>query len=505
MHHMRQPNVLVLFSDQHKANVLSCENHPDVATPNLDRLAAQGVRFTRAYCQDAICVPSRCSMFSGLYPRTLGSLDNSGGSRVIQQVVSMQKAFQQAGYRTGAFGKRHLRGACDEGWDVTASHMYRESPHGNYVTWVQEQGYGPEFAHDWAAEFGRGPHGSSEEDADIPFAILGTRASRLPKGMTMEAYTAQKTRAFLAQCAQENVPFFCFSSYYRPHQPYTPLPSYWQRHDRTRWGEGTNRGDAIAKPQTLEDAPESLPPMLQGQFQGENRVWRLDLAREDEQYYRDYISAYYALVEEIDDHIGGVLAALEELGLLDHTIVIYTSDHGDFCGAHGMIEKCAAGHNVYEDTLRVPLIVRYPEGIAPHLCNDLVELVDLYPTLLELCHIPAPESVWPLQGRSLAAELPDPAIPGARPYIVSENWTQATVVTQTHKLGVWIDPGPRYARDFRNQFPDMLFDLVNDPQETRNLIGQPQVADIERTLRSYLNQWIDTMPDDGRRQAIDNR
>ena len=152
----QRPNVLVLFSDQHKADVLSCANHPDVATPNLDRLATGGIRFTRAYCQDAICAPSRCSMFSGLYPRTLGSLDNRDDTLVMQQVVSMQKTFQQAGYRTGAFGKRHLKHACDEGWDVAASHLYGESPRRNYVTWIQEQGYGQEFAHEWAAEFGKG-------------------------------------------------------------------------------------------------------------------------------------------------------------------------------------------------------------------------------------------------------------------------------------------------------------------------------------------------------------
>jgi arylsulfatase A-like enzyme len=505
MKELQRPNVLVLFSDQHKANVLSCESHPDVATPNLDRLAAEGARFARAYCQDAICVPSRCSIFTGLYPRTLGVLDNSGGSEVIQQVVSMQSAFQQAGYRTGAFGKRHLRGACDGGWALAASHMYGESPDSNYVTWIQEQGFGQEFAHDWAAEFGRGPKGSPQEDIEIPFAILGTRASRLPDGKTMEAYTAQKTRAFLAQCAQENVPFFCFSSYYRPHQPYTPLPKYWERHDRSRWGEGTNRGDALSKPPTLHERPENLPPMLEGQFHGKNRVWRLDLARADEQYYRDYVSAYYALVQEIDDHIGDVLASLEEWGLAENTIVVYTSDHGDFCGAHGMIEKCAAGHNVYEDTLRVPLIVHWPGRIAPQLCEDLVELVDLYPTLLDLCGLPEPASAWPVQGRSLAAALYDSSAAIERPYIVTENWTQATVVTPRYKLGVWIDPGPGYARDFRGQFPDLLFDRINDPLETRNLIGQPQVAEIERTLRGYLRDWFEATPDDGRRQAIQNR
>jgi arylsulfatase A-like enzyme len=210
-------------------------------------------------------------------------------------------------------------------------------------------------------------------------------------------------------------------------------------------------------------------------------------------------------VEEIDDHIGDVLASLEALGLSENTIVIYTSDHGDFCGAHGMIEKCAPGHNVYEDTLRVPLIVRWPAGAIPHRCDDLVELVDLYPTLLDLCGVPAPASAWPLQGRSLAAELTGQAATPVRPYVVSENWTQATVITRTAKLGVWIDPGPGYARDFRGQFPDMLFDRTSDPYETHNLIGQPQAAGIEQTLRGYLREWFDATPDDGRRQAIESR
>jgi arylsulfatase A-like enzyme len=502
---MQKPNVLVLFTDQHKASVLSCEDHPDVATPHLDRLAAEGARFSRAYCQDAICVPSRCSLFSGLYPRTLGVLDNSGGSQVIDQVVPVQQAFRQAGYRTAAFGKRHLRGACDDGWDVAASHMFRESPDDNYVTWIQEQGLSQEFAHDWAAEFGRGPTGSPEQELEIPFAILGTRESRLPDGTTMEAYTAHRTRTFLAQCAHEKVPFFCFSSYYRPHQPYTPLAKYWRRHDRSRWGAGTNRGEALSRPATLGESPENLPPILQGQFQGENRVWRLDRAREDEQLYRDYISAYYALVEEIDDHVGGVLATLKELGLAQNTIVVYTADHGDFCGAHGMIEKCAAGHNVYEDTLRVPLIVHWPAEIAPRLYDGLVELVDLYPTLLNLCGLSAPECAWPLQGRSLAGVLAGGASAVERPYIVSENWTQATVLTPKYKLGAWIDPGPGYAVDFRGRFPDLLFDRQDDPLETQNLIGQPRVAGAERTLRGHLRHWLDTTPDDGRRQAIQGR
>ncbi len=507
-HSSKQPNVLIVFSDQHKADVLSCENHPDVATPNLDRLAAEGVRFTRAYCQDAICVPSRCSFFSGLYPRTLGCLDNSVDSQVMHEAVSLQSAFQQAGYRTGAFGKRHLFNACDDGWDVTAGHLYNENPDDNYVRWIQEQGYGDEFAVDWAAEFGHGPNGSPQQEQEIPFALLAAQSSRLPEHLTMEAYTRDKTIDFLRQSTSASAPFFCFSSYYRPHQPYTPLEKYWQRHDRSRWGQGTNQGDAISKPAGLDQDPAQLPPILQSQFQGKNRVWRQDLARQNEQLYRDYVSAYYALVEEIDACVGNVLRELEILGLADDTIVLYLCDHGDFVGAHGMVEKCAAGHNVYEDTLRVPLIMHWPKNIHAGVCGELTELVDVYPTLLDLCRIPQADTQWPLQGRSFAEGLLTGSFErqlADRAYIVSENWTQATVVTKDHKLGIWIDPGPGYQHDFREQFPDMLFDRSDDPLEMDNLIGQPEYAEKERTLRGYLQEWLAKTPDTGRRQAITNR
>jgi arylsulfatase A-like enzyme len=113
--------VLLLFADQHKASVLGSEGHPDAITPNLDRLASEGVRFSRAYCQDGISVPSRCSMMSGLYPRTLGCLTNGDRTIVMREVVPLQKSLQANGYLTAAFGKRHLVLACDDGWDVAAS------------------------------------------------------------------------------------------------------------------------------------------------------------------------------------------------------------------------------------------------------------------------------------------------------------------------------------------------------------------------------------------------
>ena len=431
---MNGPNILFLFSDQHKASVTGYENHPDVSTPHLDRLAREGTQFRRAYCQDAICAPSRCSLFSGLYPRTLQYFDNSDRSQAMQEVVPIQETFQRAGYITAAFGKRHLSEACDEGWSITASHAWGENPDDNYVKWINEKGYAKEFAEDWAAEFGKAPRGSALEQQEIPFALLATRQSALPDDMTMEAFTTQRTIAFLEDRAEDEQPFFCWASFYRPHQPYTPLKKYWDRHGRSRWGTGTNAGDAISMPNSLHQDISELPPMLQSQFAGKNRIWRLDREREDEQLYRDYVSAYYALVEEIDACIGEVLSQLEQLGLAENTIVIYSADHGDFVGAHGMVEKCAQGHNVFEDTLRVPLIFKWPGHIESDVVRqDLVELVDIYPTLLDFCDVTQPSSKHPLQGQSLVVALSGNE-PIERAFTVSENWSQSSIITDRYKL-----------------------------------------------------------------------
>lgn len=482
-----QPNILILFTDQHKASVLGYENHPDVRTPNLDKLAARGTHFSRAYSQDAICMPSRCSIFSGLYPRTSNIFNNESDTSALKNAVSMQSVFKNAGYVTAAFGKRHLHEGADKGWDIVASHHVKESPNDNYVHWIGKQGYAHEYNMDWAAEFGRGAEQTSFHNEELPFAFLSVRESYLPKGMTMEGWTKSRTVEFLKQQTASDRPFFCFSSYYRPHQPLTPLPEYYARFDRSHWGKGRNAGDGIAMPPSLRQPVNELPPLFQDQSSGTNRIWRFDLARKYEQLYRDCLAAYYALVEEIDDHIGEILKTLEETGQLENTIILYTSDHGDFVGAHGMAEKCAMGHNVYEDTLRVPLIVGGPKVIGKATHDGLVELIDIYPTLLELAGIEIPTLEQPLQGQSLAHLLQTGEGTGKK-YIVSENRSQATVITDRYKLGVWKKLPESDPFDYTS-FGDMLFDREEDPYEIHNRAGDPTLNDIERHLRGLLEAW----------------
>ncbi|HET8828811.1 MAG TPA: sulfatase-like hydrolase/transferase, partial [Pelobium sp.] len=247
----KKPNILIIYSDQHNAKTMGFMGHPDVRTPNFDKLAKSGVAFTRAYCPDAICAPSRNSFMSGLYPRTLGILNNGENTSVLNEVVSMATVFKMNGYKTYTFGKRHTVKNIDEGWDVKKSHLAFESPENNYVKWIAEQGYAKEFAQDWATEFGVGPQSGEYQKVKIPSAPMGTRVSALPDDKTMEAYTAQETIKMIEEQSKIDQPFFCWATFYRPHQPYNPQPRFMSMYDISSWGEGTKYGSSIKMPVSL--------------------------------------------------------------------------------------------------------------------------------------------------------------------------------------------------------------------------------------------------------------
>ncbi|MCL6102910.1 MAG: sulfatase-like hydrolase/transferase, partial [Bacteroidetes bacterium] len=436
----KKPNVLILFADQHNKNVMGFEGHPDVITPNLDKLAKESVVFERAYCTTGICAPSRSSLMTGLYPRTLGLLSNSEKTAVMDEVVSMATLFQKNNYKTYAFGKRHTSGAVDAGWDVQRSHLCNETPGNSYVEWVDKNGFAKEFAKDWSAEFGKGSPCSSQANVKYPTADLGTRISALPENRTMEAFTTKLTVQMIKEQSRSNKPFFCWATFYRPHQPYTPLKKYMDMYNVSEWGEGLRKNSSVRKPASLYEPKGNLPPMMQSIRDGVNKVWNVDKAYADEQLWRNYIGAYYALVTEIDHCVGQILKALKDAGLEDETIVIYTSDHGDFVGNHGMVEKAAHAQNIYEDILNIPLIIRYPGNKENgKRTAELVSLVDIYPTLVELLDLKMPKLKYPVQGQSFAGLLTK-GKPMNRAYFVSESWSQATVITKDYKLGIMLDP-----------------------------------------------------------------
>ncbi len=498
----KKPNVLILFSDQHNKDVMGFEGHPDVLTPNLDKLAKQSVVFDRAYCVTGICAPSRSSLMTGLYSRTMGLLSNGEKPSVINEVVSMATFFQQNNYKTFAYGKRQTTGAADAGWDVQRSHLCNETPGNSYTEWVEKNGYAREFATDWAAEFGKGSPCSTLSDEKIQIADLGTRISALPENMTMEAFTTQLTVQMIKYQAKSDRPFFCWATFYRPHQPYTPLKKYMDMYDVLAWGEGRKNGSSIRKPASLYEPKENIPPMMQSIRDGGNKVWNVDKAYQDEQLWRTHVGAYYALVTEVDHCVGEILKALDEAGIADETIVIYTSDHGDFVGNHGMVEKAAAGQNVYEDILNIPLIIRYPGNKQKDKrMAELVSLVDIYPTLVDLLGLKMPKLKYPLQGQSFAETLTK-GKPMKREYFVSESWSQATVITKDYKLGIMLDPTD-YQRKFDyRSFGDQFFIRKSDSLEIKNQIKDEQYKSEIEKLRGFYQDFTSKIPDIGKQEVI---
>ena len=495
-------NVLILFSDQHNKKVMGYENHPDVITPNLDKLASESLIFDRTYCAVGICVPSRSSLMTGIYPRTLGLLSNGGRTSVTDDAVSMAKIFKYNGYNTFSFGKRHLAGSIDDGWDRQKGHLCNETPGNSYTEWVEDLGYGKEFALDWSAEFGKGSRCSSFNNVEFPTADLGTRLSALPENMTMEAFTTLFTKEMIEEQAKSDNPFFCWATFYRPHQPYTPLKKYMDMYDVSKWGEGTLNGSSIKMPLSFYEPTKNLPPYLQDQRNGGNKVWNMDKAFKDEQLWRNFIGAYYALVTEIDFCVGEILNSLEETGIEDETIVIYTSDHGDFVGNHGMVEKAAAGQNVYEDILNIPFIIKIP-GKTPNgkRVAELVTLTDVLPTLIELLDLQVPKLKYPIQGESMA-ELILNNKSMDRNYIVSESWFQSTVITKDRKLGIMIDPTVVHEEmDYRN-YGDMFFDMKNDPLELDNKIKDKKYQNDISQLREYYDEFEKNIPSTGKDEKI---
>jgi len=481
-----RPNVLILFSDQHHAGMTGYAGHPNLHTPCLDRLAASGTRFDRAYCQDGVCCPSRTSMFTGQYPRTLGLYDNDLKSNsAFSKLTPMQRAFHQAGYYTFTTGKRHLVLPADSDWDYSAgtqnlpTEMNRDTLH--YWNWIKQKGLSDQLKKDWDAEFG-GPN-------EAP--MFTCRLSALPPEATAEAFAAWQTIEFLKSDKAKKKPFFAWSTFYRPHQPYTPQKSYADQIDFS----------ALKLPSTLWQNSSELPPGLRDfRNRKSGNPWNLGMANEED--YRRYIGYYIALVHEIDDHIHSILDVLEKEGLADNTIIVYTSDHGDFVGNHGLVEKGAPWHNFYEETLRVPFLIKWPGKIpSGTIRKDLVELVDIYPTLLGLCGIDPPKD-FPLAGRNLTETLLRQA-PVDRKYAVSENWSQASIITDNFKYGQWLTP-PDPKVDYRS-WGNMLVERSSDPNEINNLVKNPAHAEKLKEMEGYLAEWIDKTDDSGRREFFDKQ
>ncbi len=450
-----RPNILFLCSDQHQAAASGCYGHAEVQTPNIDRIAESGIRFTRAYCQSPVCVPARGSIITAQYPHT-------HGARLLHDALpadarTIAHHFAEHGYQTGAIGKMHF---VDETQKYGFDYRLEMADFRKTLTDA-----------DWRA---------LRRDQGDGGGMSG-RPSTLSARYFQDAYYADQTVRYLQKKRMPHKPFILWSSYFMPHTPLVPMQEYFDRY----------------KPETLT-LPKRSANALETGFEGhliraKQRGW---YAQSDEELGRA-LAGYYGNISQMDACIGTVLNALRDLGLDQNTIIVYTSDHGEMAGAHRMWTK----HNMYEQSVRVPLIVRLPENVAADTsracterseCNHLIEHVDIYPTLAELCNLPIPENI---HGRSFAPLLCNRAYQ-PRECVYAEYDFCRTVFTRDNryvgKPPILMVRTDRWKLNYLSWERSELFDLQNDPHEFRNVIDDPAHASIVRELTAIAKRVYET-------------
>ncbi len=459
-----RPNVLFLISDDLN-NSLGCYGDPLVKSPNIDRLAARGVRFDRAYCAFPLCGPSRNSLLTGLYPNSTGIQANA---QIFRQTIpnqrSLPQVFRNAGYFAGRIGKLYhynvpnsigTNGHDDPGsWELELNpagvDRLEEHPH---ITTLTPNQFGGTLS--WYA--------SPKSDEHHTDALMAADAEWV-----------------LERCAkQQQRPFFLAVGFFRPHTPYVaPKVPYFGFYPEDQMP---------VVPGWKEDQADIPPPGL-GSHKKEQEQLTDDLRRQARQ-------AYYASISFMDAQVGRVVDALDRLGLSDNTIIVFTSDHGYHLGEHGLWQKMS----LFEESSRVPLLMVAPGKIKGQAVATPVSHVDLFPTLTELCGITPPKNI---QGQSLVAMLKDPAEKGRGWALtqVSRGGGQARAAVTTNVgangnrfFGYSLrTPRWRYTEWDNGQKGRELYDHDADPRELTNLAGKPEHAATVAQLSEQMKAAVKT-------------
>jgi len=428
----KRPNVVFLIADDQRADMLSCMGNRYLKTPHCDRLASQGVRFTNAFVTSAVCSPSRGSFLTGKHVHQCGT----------QPIIHMNHTFHRnerpfparlhdVGYHTAHFGKWHL-GEGD-----------KKKP--GYDHWVGYYALIPFFD---------------------PLLTINGKQQRF-KGFA-DFVIADLAAEHIRKVAKQDQPFCVYVAFGAPHYDF----SFPQHLENVLDGVEIETPPSVdedvtksGKPKCIQNSPLRYDRLIQSHAHDGTTVGSLD--NMTRRYMRSSLS--------LDESVGKIMKALEDAGVVDDTIVVYTSDHGHMLGEHGL----AAKHLAYEESIRIPMIVRYPRMIKAGMVRDeLVANIDVAPTLLDLTRAPVPNDVAGHSMRPLFKAGPVPDWPDDFAFL---HETCVAVRTDKHKL-----------THYQNVDERELYDLVRDPYEITNLIDDPAYAstlkDMERRLERHLRE-----------------
>lgn len=495
-------NFLMIMTDQQRADYLGCYGHPLVKTPNIDSLAAKGRLFERFYVANPVCMPNRSAIFTGRYSSIAGIRHN--GISLPLENNTFVDLLHQAGYDTALIGKAHLQNTLDgdpelgpnprgEGPFANAKRV----PEGNYKQELGSQweqfgadamelpyygfshvdlvtGHGDEAgaAHLLAQhearpdiEALRGKENQLPHDYTCPQAIR----TQIPEALHSTGWIKDRTLDYLSNGRHKDKPFFACVSFPDPHHPFTPPGKYWDMY----------KPEDMVLPTSFYERANNPPPHLKWLYEhGEIGKAGYGAALVNEDQAKQAIALTCGMITMVDDAIGEILQELEAQGLAEDTVVIFTADHGDFLGDHGMILK---GPMHYQSTIRVPFIWSDPAVSGSSTTDELASSIDLSTSILARAGI---QPYWGIQGRDLMnSSAPHAVLIEDEGNRVSLGFDKAprlrTIVTQSHRMTMYL-----------NEAWGELYDLRSDPDEINNLWDDEASEGVKQALMTDMVQLL---------------
>jgi len=445
-----RPNILWICADQQRWDTIASLGNEKIRTPNIDRLAASGVAFERAFCQSPICTPSRSSFLTGRYASSVRGCSN-GNDRWAEAAPLVTKLLADGGYRCALAGKLHLAGCHsrveprpkDDGYaEFYWSHSHRDLwPEGHaYADWVSEKG------------------GSLGE-------MYSTDGYMEPE-LHQTKFCADKAIEFIDR--DWDGPWLMSVNFFDPHLPFDPPPEYGDRYRAEEMDDPAFRASDLESQMRLSEVDFQYPARNPEEFDAKGKK-----------------AAYYAMIEQIDDHVGRLLDCLERSGQRENTLVIFMSDHGEMLGDHGLVAK---GCRFYEGLVRVPLILSWPGVIqAGKRAQALVELTDVAPTLLDYAGLDIPGR---MTGRSLRPLLEEDA-DEHREFVRCEYYSALSLLAPGREnwrgsYGTMIRTDRYKLVVYHNAGTGELFDLEKDPDEYENLWESSDHRSVRLELLSKM-------------------
>ena len=457
-----QPNVLFILTDQQRYDTISALGHPHCITPHLDRLVKEGISFSQCHVTAPSCAPSRASLFTGHYPHTTGILKNADN-----WTRSWIENLADSGYHCANVGKMHT-------WPFT-------TPCGFHERQVVENKdrflEGADFQDDWEKHL---EEIGVEKQKRITYRerpdyrdCLGAFSWDLPEDTHSDAFTGNRAVKWIEEYDGQK-PFFLEVGFPGPHPPYDPPPRFLDLYDDV---------DVPVAPVTKEDL-DGQPQAYKGmrthnvEIDHDSVVHQMEPSEESRIRQRKH---YLANVTLIDEKVGQIMTTLEEKGLLEDTIVIFSSDHGDCLTDHGHSQKWT----MYDEITRVPLIVHAPSRFqGGRKIDDLIQLMDLGPAILEMAGADLPET---MEARTILPALEENASWTGREYVYAEQ-AKDLILTDTEFMTMVRSKDWKLVH-FLDEKDGQLFDLRQDPRETRNLWNDPEHLETRKMLLDNLREW----------------